>query len=532
MADISKIQIESGTYNIKDAYLREKAVQYYDTLADLKNSTNLVENSIIKTLGRNNINDKLGNYFLIREKGVSETADEIKLIALTDTNLIAEVIENNYYSTSNFAGETEEDRLHEALNTITFGVIECGNVNITKVYNALAKDYRYITIKGGTFTINYNEWFNQENSSYKSVPNFIECNFKGNLQTDNTIYNNNYQCVGATFNGCIFDNVRIYNSSVNYLQSPYFIGCLLFNVSNFITANVIYDLKMIGCKVESASGKLVVVTDRLMQGSVDSSLIEGRTDVVFEINSIYALTIENCYFESNNGGLVSQTGSNAGAMLVVRKNAFFGNQTNTNYAINISTGAKNNVKISDNICNFIAGKYLCNVIVEYADSFFTHQNENYNTEFANNGFPLMTNGTHNEIVYKEKSAVWDEDRQAWKISIKMPYEQIYSWCHPFEIIFAGSYSGSNSYQGYAIVRVCPRIAYSGGLILVCDTTVVDSCNKNNVSKSSSVTASAETSTTAYSGTSLTIDVYISGFTSARGKYQLHDLFRMFNSNTF
>lgn len=90
MADISKIQIESGTYNLKDALLRDKAITNYNTVNDMINSTSLVLNSIVKTLGFYNKNDGGGAYYLIREIN-GDTTNDSTLIEI-DNNLLAELI--------------------------------------------------------------------------------------------------------------------------------------------------------------------------------------------------------------------------------------------------------------------------------------------------------------------------------------------------------------------------------------------------------------------------------------------------------
>ena len=90
MADISKIQIESGTYNIKDAYLREKAITSYNSVNDMVTSNNLVINSLVKTNGYYSVNDGGGAYYYIREATNQDTPDGLFIISIN--NLIAEYI--------------------------------------------------------------------------------------------------------------------------------------------------------------------------------------------------------------------------------------------------------------------------------------------------------------------------------------------------------------------------------------------------------------------------------------------------------
>lgn len=88
MANISKIQIESGVYDIKDA----TASHILDTLSDLKSSTSLSNGEIIKTLGYYTKGDKGGANYKIRNKESGETGNDKDLIELTNSSLIAEFI--------------------------------------------------------------------------------------------------------------------------------------------------------------------------------------------------------------------------------------------------------------------------------------------------------------------------------------------------------------------------------------------------------------------------------------------------------
>ena len=110
MADISKIQIESGTYDIKDAYLREKAITTFDTVSSMTSSTSLTIDSIVKTLGFYSANDGGGAYYLIRATG-SDTNNGSTLIQIDDSTS-AELIIEKEMNTKQFGllgdGETDE----------------------------------------------------------------------------------------------------------------------------------------------------------------------------------------------------------------------------------------------------------------------------------------------------------------------------------------------------------------------------------------------------------------------------------------
>lgn len=137
MADISKIQIESGTYNIKDALLRNKAITNYNTVNDMINSTSLVLNSIVKTLGFYNKNDGGGAYYLIREIN-GDTTNDSTLIEI-DNNLLAELI------------------IEKEMNSKQFGLVGDGSTDETnKLQLFFSQNIEKYTLLNGNYLIDGN----------------------------------------------------------------------------------------------------------------------------------------------------------------------------------------------------------------------------------------------------------------------------------------------------------------------------------------------------------------------------------------
>lgn len=85
---------ESGTLaDIISQYLNLASVLAYNTLNDLKNASNIVDGSIVKTLGKVSYNDGLGGFYKIRTVTSSDTVDENNIVSLSVSNtLIAEKI--------------------------------------------------------------------------------------------------------------------------------------------------------------------------------------------------------------------------------------------------------------------------------------------------------------------------------------------------------------------------------------------------------------------------------------------------------
>ena len=87
---------ESGVLEeIIGAYINANAVLGFDTLADLKVATNLIDGSFAQTLGYYTKNDGGKGLYKIRNITNADIVDEMRIIALNDQSLIAELIETN-----------------------------------------------------------------------------------------------------------------------------------------------------------------------------------------------------------------------------------------------------------------------------------------------------------------------------------------------------------------------------------------------------------------------------------------------------
>ena len=94
-----------GTLSISDI---EQYAHFFDTVADMKSSTNLIDGSYAKTLGFTTKGDEGGATYKIRELGVSETANNIDIISLHD-NIVAELITEPVMTTRQFGSGTNAD---------------------------------------------------------------------------------------------------------------------------------------------------------------------------------------------------------------------------------------------------------------------------------------------------------------------------------------------------------------------------------------------------------------------------------------
>ena len=98
--------VEQGTLQeIITEYIDATALWMFDTVADMKLSTNFVNGSYAKTLGFYTKSDQGGAIYKIRTKTVDDTADEMTLIDLYDNTLVAELVKTNEMNVKQFGAK-------------------------------------------------------------------------------------------------------------------------------------------------------------------------------------------------------------------------------------------------------------------------------------------------------------------------------------------------------------------------------------------------------------------------------------------
>lgn len=99
--------VEDGTLQeIIADYLNSKAVFGFDTVADMKLATNLIDGSYAETLGFYSRNDGGSALYKIRTKGESETANEMNIIEISDT-LVAELVVDGRINVQQLGAKTD-----------------------------------------------------------------------------------------------------------------------------------------------------------------------------------------------------------------------------------------------------------------------------------------------------------------------------------------------------------------------------------------------------------------------------------------
>ena len=196
--------VEDGTLpEIVASYLNSKAIFGFDSVASMKESTNLINGSYAETLGYYSKNDGGSALYKIRNITNEDTVDEMFIIALSNPNLIAELIINDILNIKQIGGygnNTNDDTslFQYALNNSTKILIPDGDYKITDTLNV--NDNTYIKLSN---------------------------NAKIHISTNNDVFNigNFVEIEGGIF---IQDNKNLTGYIINHKSISY--GCLIHNI--------------------------------------------------------------------------------------------------------------------------------------------------------------------------------------------------------------------------------------------------------------------------------------------------------------
>lgn len=191
---------ESGQLEeIISTYLNSNAIFCYDTIADLKSATNLINGSFARTIGYSNKNDGGGELYFIRNRAENENEDGVTTHILNDDTLVAELTnaESGKFIRTEFmnlsSGTTESDSIN----------------NYNKIYKVLNKGYNI------TFTSNY--YIKNANQVDTYSVNRKTCLYGESDGAGLTFYSNNVNYLFDIQNGDIdIKNITFNNASTSY----------------------------------------------------------------------------------------------------------------------------------------------------------------------------------------------------------------------------------------------------------------------------------------------------------------------------
>ena len=131
--------VEAGTLQeIITSYLDTKAIFSFDTVADLKDATNLMDGSYAETYGYHVKGDYGGANYKIRTKTDADTPDDMTLIAIGD-DLVAELVVIDGYVTPEMFG-AYGDNDHDDTDAIQSALDFYEVVHFTKTYSITTID--------------------------------------------------------------------------------------------------------------------------------------------------------------------------------------------------------------------------------------------------------------------------------------------------------------------------------------------------------------------------------------------------------
>lgn len=320
---------DDGTLQeIITTYIQSNVAWTFDTVAEMKAATNLVDGSFAQTLGYYARNDGGASMYKIRSKTDSDTTDEMLLVAIGD-NLVAELV------------------LDTTINSKQCGIKGDGTTDETVKLNtffALSTDYNKVINKGiyvtsGTIFIK-GRWSDQEAPSQKirfdqatikytgtaNNASIIIFDMKhGEIDGLNIATNSNENYVQIT--GCWFDifknwvirNLKISNDSTEISSmNPstlscaylYFINVRLWNSSNLsidtASGSYINSIFFNNTAIESRNKQYCVIFNGA--GS-HQNIVFTDSDLSYATTAIFSITdsltgngnvkLENCYLDSS-----------------------------------------------------------------------------------------------------------------------------------------------------------------------------------------------------------------------------------------
>lgn len=335
--------VEAGTLQeIIGEYLNATTVWGFDTVADMKASTNLIDGSFAKTLGRDTLNDGGGATYKIRNITNEDVVDDTHIISIGSGTLIAELINPFVINPDTFAGDSDTAKLQNAIDYATEKYNDGYPVIITlnRLYDVADSldietdvtrgQFTFASDNGGGFILNSNVLLFTTSKSYVSDLTFDKITFKGTEENGSVIMNSP-KFINIKFLNCTFKTVDKCVYSDTYLQAYTFDNCLITGgKDHFIEFAGAYYLNVNNCTVEHRKSSYFIkqnhstttVYNKMFDVIITNSLVEGFVGTgsgFIYITQYDNVTIENNYFESLIN-VITHDGKNIAGVLNIKNN--------------------------------------------------------------------------------------------------------------------------------------------------------------------------------------------------------------------
>lgn len=284
--------------NIIATYM-DDVIHTFDTVEDMKNSTELTSGAYAQTLGENAIGDGDGSLFEIRDTGV---VDNINVYRLENSLYAHRIYTNSINTGAEFESSINDDKPYASYNCKSFRID-------TPITLSRRLQAAYKTFSNATITLRSDLFTWDTPSDYHALPNFINCTFIGG---GHNITQTGAHILNGRFINCNFINCGLVSSG--YLcQSTRFVNCRFINSAGhpMIEAKKVNDVHFINCQCES-DNKSPLVNISNPDANTISVYTLRFVDCIFEsqtsnIVNMYDgdVTFLNCYTELNSANMVN-----------------------------------------------------------------------------------------------------------------------------------------------------------------------------------------------------------------------------------
>ena len=348
---------EAGTLQeIITAYIQANVAWCFDTVADMKTATNLVDGSYAQTLGYSAIGDGNNGLYYITETG---TADDVNVIAL-DSGLYANLVFTDLIKTAKeFSNAINDGKT--ASSYVGKEITIEQSIEITSINQCAYKSFSNIT-----FTLNDDMFTWTTPSSYHYIPAFVNCTFIGN---GHNIADTGSYVLCNRFVNCTFIDCGIAQSGT-MVQSGRFINCRILNTANhtFIEAKKVYDTQFISCQCEADNKATIIDANSTTANDTTVDLVnftncifESQTTNIVIMHDGY-INFDNCYTEANSEDMVKVLATNRSSqpIISISVNDCRLQPTAGKYAFNIDASYETSVwsRFSCKNCRVPVGKLI------------------------------------------------------------------------------------------------------------------------------------------------------------------------------